>query len=367
MQILHVLAPARVGGLERVVEALSVGHARKGHSVHVAAVVGSRRDAEAFLRPLHSQGVHTYPIVIPARAYLRERAAIRALCNDLAPAVLHTHGYRPDILLAGLAKRLRIPIVTTVHGFTGGGWRNRLYEALQLRAFRRFDAVVAVSEPLAAVLRRRGVPERSLRVIVNSWSPVSQLESRSAARARLGLPSMAYCVGWVGRLTREKGADILVEAVAHLRPDTLVSFIGEGPELARLAARCAALGVSARVRWHGHVDSAGALLSAFDAFVLTSRTEGTPIVVFEAMAAGVPVVASRVGGVPDVVTEAEAVLVPTEDVLAFATAIDHMREDSSAAIRALRATERLQEFFAVDPWLAAYEALYREVAPSNRS
>ena len=182
LTILHVTAPARVGGLERVVEALAIGQAEAGHAVHVVAVVERQEDAQRFFAPLAEHGVHPHPIVLPGRAYHRERAAISALCRDVAPTVMHSHGYRADVLASGLARRQKIATVTTVHGFTGGSLRNRFYEALQVRAFRRFDAVVAVSQPLALHLQRRGVSRELLQVVVNAASAPASLLYRAAAR-----------------------------------------------------------------------------------------------------------------------------------------------------------------------------------------
>src|SRR5207245_7018221 len=100
-------------------------------------------------------------------------------------------------------------------------------------------------------------------------------------------------------------------------------FIGEGPGRRQLKARARRLypDGEGRVRWHGAVRDAGKLFTAFDLFVLSSRTEGSPIVLFEAMAAGVPVIATTVGGVPDTVSTEEAVLVPPEHAPALAAAI----------------------------------------------
>ncbi|HTE46132.1 MAG TPA: glycosyltransferase family 4 protein [Gemmatimonadaceae bacterium] len=364
--ILHVTAPARVGGLERVVEALCVGHAGAGHSVHVVAVVDKADDAGAFLNSLEAHGVHSHRLVLPGRAYRQERQEIRRLCRSLQPSVMHTHGYRADVATSGVARRLGIPTVSTVHGFTGGSWRNRLYEALQVRAFRRFGAVVAVSNPLYALLLQRGVPQTRLKLIVNAWSSLSTPMSRSAARAQLGLPEREVCIGWLGRLTREKGADVLIRAMPDLPDNVFVSFIGDGREREALQTLATQLNVSSRIRWHGILSSAGPLLSAFDAFVLSSRTEGTPIALFEAMAAGIPVVATRVGGVPEVVTDKEAVLVPSEDPTALAGAIRRtLDEPALAAARAESSRSRLETSFAVEPWLAAYENLYRQVGAAR--
>jgi glycosyltransferase involved in cell wall biosynthesis len=110
------------------------------------------------------------------------------------------------------------------------------------------------------------------------------------------------------------------------------------------------------------VRDAGRLFAAFDLFVLSSRTEGTPIVLFEAMGTGVPIVATRVGGVPDVVSPAEAVLVPPDDPLTLAGEIRAVyRNPAGARERARRARERLLRDFSIAPWLGRYEAIYRLV------
>jgi len=364
MLILHVVAPGDVGGLERVVALLALGQARSGEDVHVAAVLDRANGRHPLLDTLGGGGVTTHPIVLPGRAYWRERAAVLELCRGLRPAVVHTHGYRPDVVDAGVARGLGIPIVTTVHGFTGGGWKNRLYERLQRRAYRRFDAVVAVSRPLVAALVRGGVPRHRVHWVQNAWQETGPRLDRSVARRALGLPEDGFVVGWAGRLSHEKGPDVFLDALAHLTDlPVSVSMLGNGQEHGALAARARELGVERYIRWHGLVPNAGRRFAAFDVFVLSSRTEGTPIVLFEAMAMGVPIVAARVGGVPDVVSPAEAALVAPADPGALAAAIRSVYRDAAAAReRARRARERLLKDFTVPPWLDRYDAVYRLVS-----
>src|SRR2546426_2290007 len=164
MSVLHVVAPGEVGGLERVVHLLAHGQVSAGDDVHVAAVVDPACPHHPFLTTLASGGVTTHPIVLPGRAYRRERAAITELCRHLRPHVVHTHGYRADVLDAGAARRLGIPTVTTVHGFTGGGWKNRFYERLQRRAYRRVGAGGVGSRPPRCLgVRGGGAPPRGRR------------------------------------------------------------------------------------------------------------------------------------------------------------------------------------------------------------
>jgi glycosyltransferase involved in cell wall biosynthesis len=369
--ILHVVAPGEIGGLERVVHLLAHAQARAGDDVHVAAVLDPGCADHPFLGTLASAGVTTHPIVLPGRAYRRERAAIDELCRRLRPHVVHTHGYRPDIVDAGAARRLGIPTVTTVHGFTGGNWKNRLYERLQRRAHRSFDAVVVVSRALVERLIQDGVPPHRIHVVQNAWQETAPPLERSAARRALGLSPDGFCVGWAGRLSGEKGPDVLLDALAHLTDlPVRVSFLGNGREQRSLAARARQLGVEQHIRWHGIAPDAGRYFAAFDVFVLSSRTEGTPMVLFEAMAAGVPIVTARVGGVPDVVSTAEAALVAPEDPLALAAALRAAYSNPAAGReRAHRARARLLTDFTTPPWLDRYAAIYRLVggAASSRA
>ncbi len=363
--VLHVLAPAPAGGLERVVELLATGHAAMGHALHVAAIFGPGDEAGELTTALGRAGVVVHALRLRSRAYLEERRAVAALCRSLRPTVVHTHGYRPDVLDAPVARALGIPVVTTVHGFTGGSGRNRAYEWLQRRGFRRMTAVVAVSEPLARALLLGGVRPERLHMIRNAWRPAADAGLEPClARAAVAVPAQAFHIGWVGRLSAEKGADVLVEALALLPDLPLVaSVVGDGRERGEIQARAEAAGLADRIRWHGLLPAAERLFPGFDVLVLSSRTEGTPMVLFEAMHARTPVVATRVGGVPDVLGDQGALLVAPEDPRALAAAIRAVYDDpAGAARRAAVAADRLASRFDYAGWLRAYEDLYRSLA-----
>ncbi len=361
MNILQVVSNPGVGGLEGVVASLSAGMAARGHRVHVGLFCDARAPRPPLADALEGAGVAVELWAMPPRAYVRERRAAEALCRKVEADLLHTHGYRADVLDAPAGRRCGVPTVSTVHGFAGGDFKNRLYEKFQVRALRHFDAVVAVSQRLAENLAGRGIRASRLHTIVNAWRPGRAPLERAAARRELGVSAEGFRVGFVGRLSREKGADVLVEAVALL-PDqgVAVSVLGDGRERGTLEALASARGLGSRITWHGVVPDAARLTRAFDVIVLSSRTEGTPLALFEAMAASVPVVATTVGGVPAVVGEAEAFLVPAEQPEALAQAIARVRHDPVAAGgRAAAARRRLDREFGDGPWLEAYEELYR--------
>lgn len=367
LSILHVTAPARFGGLESVLRTLAGGQRERGHRTTVAAVVEPGREEPPFAGGLRAAGVEVQVVRLPSRAYVREVRALRRLGDRVAADVVHSHGFRSDVTSLLAFHGEERALVSTVHGFAATSAPGRLYEWLQRRALRRFDAVAAVSGPLRRQLVQAGIPEDTVRLVPNGWSGEEPEATRAEARRELGLPADGFVVGWVGRLSREKAPDVLLEALERLRfvPWT-ASIVGAGPRAPALRRRAEGMGLSHRIRWHGEVPDAARLYRAFDVFVLSSRREGTPVVLFEAMAAGVPVVATRVGGVPDVVTEREAELVPPDDSEALAAALLRVEGDADGARRRARAARRrLETQFGPDAWLAEYESLYRRVRPER--
>ena len=363
LRVLHVCAPAQVGGLESVVAALAGGLADRGHEIHAATVVEPATERPEFVNRMARRGVSTRRIEVAHRRYLTEARRLSELVADVAPDVVHSHGYRPDVVAGVLSRRLRAPLVSTVHGFTGGGAKNRFYEWLQCLALRRFEAVAAVSGPLRRELLDRGLEAARVHLVRNAWSADRDLLSSRDARSELGLPADAFVVGWVGRLSPEKGPDVFLDALAELGSsdaDLVASVVGDGALLDSLRTTARRSARSGSVHFHGRVPGAAAVYRAFDVFVLSSRSEGTPVSLLEAMAAEVPVVATRVGGVPDVVRhEREALLVAPEDPSALAAAIERLREDRELG-RALarRARGRLEAGFSEESWIDRYEALY---------
>ena len=361
VRVLHLLFPSDVGGLETVVPILAAGQARRGMSVMVALLVEREGQEQSWHAGLGDRGVEVRGIPVRGRRYLAERKAVEDVIRDWRPSVLHTHGYRPDVVDAPVGRRLGIPIVTTVHGFTGGGFKNRLYEWLQTREFRRFDAVVAVSGKLVSDLKQAGVPEERIHRIPNAWAPPASFLSRPEARALLGLDAQESVVGWIGRLTPEKAPCLMVKAFSRLRESSAVLVMGgEGSMKTMLQALARDLGVDDRVHWPGIVPEAYRVLRAFDVVVLSSRTEGTPMVLLEAMAAGVPIVSRAVGGVPEMLSPNEASLVNEEDEAALARSIDEALSDpKTARARAALARQRFDREFCVEPWVERYLEVYR--------
>lgn len=365
--ILHVVAPGAFGGIESVLRMLAAGQTELGHRVGIVGVLDAVEGPQPFEQSAEETGAEFIPLRIPSRRYLRERRALQELFAERAPEIVHTHGYRADVQGRAAARAARSVSVSTVHGFTGGDLKNRLFEKLQERSLARADAVVAVSGPIRDRLLRAGVPEGRMCVIPNAWSPLRALP-RAEARARLGLPREGFVVGWVGRLSQEKGCDVFLQAMAALRDLPITAcVIGEGACRSALEQASRTLALNDKVHWVGALENAFEVFAAFDALALSSHTEGTPMVLFEAMNAGVPIIATSVGGVPDVLGPEEAWLtLPARPDLLAGALRSSFNDPESGARRARAARQKLTDDYAVEPWLEAYDRVYRNAIDAHR-
>lgn len=362
MRIAHVAAPAEFGGLERVLAGLLPALASRGHEVMFIAILSPGITESPFVAQLREAGLLVEVHHVGNRDYFGERRLVRRLLREAKTEVVHTHGYRPDFLHVGVAHGLGLPVVSTAHGFASATPGRSFQERLQVWAWRHFDRVVAVSEPLEAHLLQLGVPRTRLTRILNGIVASANPLTRAEAREALGLPAEAQVVGWVGRLSAEKDPLLAVDALSASGRDALrLCFVGDGPLRQAVRERAATLGVTDRVHADGARAEAARFLAAFDALLLSSRTEGTPMTILEAGLAEVPIVATAVGGVPDVVGN-DGLLVPLGDATALGAALDRVFEDhATARNRATSLLARLQEQSAANDWVAAYESLYREL------
>jgi glycosyltransferase involved in cell wall biosynthesis len=368
ISVLHVASPGEVGGLETVLRALAVAQRRSGHRVLVVAAVEPADRQHPLVTALSSEGVEAVQLEVSARAYLRERQLVRDLAREWRPDVIHTHGFRSDVVHLATARRLRLAVVTTQHGYSHlGSRRTRFYELIQRYCLRRFDAVVAVSNEMYRQLADRWLRDGPLYTIQNAWTGSRPTLDRISARKVLRLDSETFVVGWVGRLVPVKGAALFLEAVARLNGvDLTACVVGGGPERDKLEWMAQELGIQAKTRFVGTIDGAARLFPAFDVFVLSSSSEGTPIALFEAMAARVPIVATSVGGVPDIISSCEAVLVPPSDPDAIARGVREIKADPAKTRERVQAADaRLRSDFSPKAWLRRYDSVYRQAIERN--
>lgn len=358
--VLHVIAPAPYGGAEAVVHALATGALRRGEYARVVLLLQLAGEHPLAAR-LRADAVPVHEIRCGRRRYRAEAAALAELVRQLTPYVVHTHGYHADLVGYRATRICRVPLIATAHGFIAGNLKNRVYQWLDIRAMRRFDAVISVAEVVRLEVLKGGVDPDLVSLVPNASIDVPPLP-RAEARRLLGLPDDVTALGWVGRISDEKGPDLFVEAFRRLAgPGVAAALVGDGPARDRLEAMIATGGMADHVWLAGAREDAARLLSAFDALVISSRSEGLPMVLFEAIMAGVPVISFLVGGIPTVVSDASAYLVPAGDVEGLANAMKRVIEQPvEAREKAAEAVRVVQARFGMESWLNQHVAVYEK-------
>jgi len=309
---------------------------------------------------------------IPARPRFRLRYArrLRELIGTLKIDIMHTHGYKSGLFGLAAAGGCGIPAVATAHGWTRNALRAHLYEGVEARILKRFDRVCTCSEHMKMDLVRSGVAAERIRLVRNAVDAKGFAAGGSADRqwpSDLQVPEGAVLVGTIGRLSREKGQRFLLEAFAKVHrevPEAFLLIAGAGDREGELRALAQELGIAVAVGWvpkcpHDRVPS---LLGAMDLFVLPSLMENQPLVLLEAMAAGVPVVATRVGGVGEIIEDSrEGLLVRPGDSHALAETILRALGDGKGSRRAEKAEEKVRSAFSIEQYGRALADVYVEV------
>jgi glycosyltransferase involved in cell wall biosynthesis len=355
-----------MGGQERVALDLAIQQRASGHHVLAVSLAPGPEGPLAADFRLHEAVVGSVPkgngfdpslFGRLAKWFRRERVD-----------VVHTHNPQPLIYGAPGGKLARAAVVHTKHGANPDAPR-RLW--LRRAAARFVDAYVAVSDITAETARRnRDCAPGKLRVISNGidlsrFHPDDQ--ARREVRAELGISEDAWVMGTVGRLAPEKDQALLLRAMEPLLGEGVhVVVVGSGPEEGRLHAIAESMRERRSVHLVGARRDVPRLLSALDVFALSSKTEGLPLVIPEAMAAGLPIVSTAVGGIPNVVDEGETGwLVPAGDVGALRRRIAEVAADRALARQCGgRARQVALQRYSAERMARDYMALYASVLAS---
>jgi glycosyltransferase involved in cell wall biosynthesis len=306
--------------------------------------------------------------------------ALKSHFRRVRPDVIHSHRYKEQILSVFAAKLTHNPIVIqTYHGLeenlrgvaalkmTGYTWLNTITTNLLAQG------AIGVSEDIAARLRRR-LPFARVRCIRNGLDIEGVVSSVDATQLRqeLGIPPDAFVVGSVGRLMPIKGIEYLIKGFGLLMRDDEVKsnrliIVGDGPLRISLHQLAKEHGVAEQTMFLGERRDVYDLMRTFDVVVLPSLHEGVPMVLLEAMAIGVPIVASEVGGIPEVVADGkEATLIPPQDPQAIVRVLRTLRNSTVLRERMVEAARRrVKAKFSICNTAGLVRDLYRELLAAD--
>jgi glycosyltransferase involved in cell wall biosynthesis len=357
-----VIDSLEIGGAERHVTDLAIALRGDGYDVTVACSAGG-----PLAREITDAGIPVHVLmfeVVKRRVSLEYARQLRQLLSAGPVDLVHAHVYASQVAAALAVRGTGIPLVLTEH--SDGHWKGRPARVISRWSRNRAADVIAVSESVAGSVRASGIREQRVRVIPNAVPPSGIIGE--APREPRG--SGRHLVGVVARLQPEKGIDIFLQAAAQVVeycPGSRFLIVGDGPERVPLQEMAVRLGLGDRTRFLDSVSSGRSILPFLDVLAVPSRTEGAPLAVLEAMAAGVPIVASLVGGIPEQVRDGrEALLVAPGNATELARTIVRVLCDRPLAGRLASAAKvRVDAYFSYPAMLRQIEDLYTVRAPNG--
>ncbi len=329
---------------------------------------------------LKDMGETVHAVELSSRFSLKDVSHLMQLCGERGIDVLHSHNVRANVHARVAGWRAGVPArVSTIHNsvyhYDVAPLNRRAYAMAERLTLRWCDRVIAVSEGIAQQLRSGyGFPADKITVVPNGVDTgrLKPDRSREQVREAIGAEPGASVLLQVGRLTPQKGFDILFEAVAQIAkryPHLVVLAVGEGPLRQQLEGLAQQLNIESAVRFLGHREDVADLLNAADLVTLASRSEGMPYTLLEAMGSGRAVVATRIGGIEEVIKEeGTAQLVPTENPEALAAAITTLLDDPAhAAQMGSDAHDYIMEHHTAAGMVAQVQSIYRDLLAERTS
>lgn len=364
IRLLYVAANFVTGGAERHLLEMWRRIDRSRFEVRIACL---KREG-AFTPLVEALGLPVTDLAVGRRIYdpsgWRGLLRLASLIREFRPDVVHGYLFGPNLFAALAGRICRVPVVAVAKRNVDAFETPRQI-AMQRLAHRLATHVTAVSEEVARSSVALGVPRERVTVIENGVD-VSRFDGgtdRSGTDAVLGPAAGEPLIGAVGCLAPRKDFGTLLEAMARLRDRGIparLAIAGDGPERAVLEAACRRLSLSDRVRFLGERSDVDRLLPGFDVFTLSSREEGIPNALLEAMAAARPCVVTRVGGNAEVLEHGRTGwLVPPQDPEALAAALaEALADPAEADRRAAAARATMIADRSIEAMVRRHEAFY---------
>ncbi|KZZ71147.1 hypothetical protein A3765_15050 [Oleiphilus sp. HI0130] len=308
------------------------------------------------------QGSEVFTFDIRSAFDLRAIKKIKAFIRKNEIDIIHSHGYREDFYTlfgSGPAKK-----IATNHLWKKSNRKLRLYALLDSIMLRRFDKVVAVSQPILEEMKQKNIPSDKLYCISNGIK-LKESEELKNIREELDLKENAYLIGTLSSLTTEKGIDTAIKALALITdqlPQARLIVTGDGRERDNLEELARNLSITDKVLFLGRREDTHRILKSLDMFVMPSLKEGLPIALLEAMAARLPIIATKVGDIPKVINKLNGVVIEASIPHLLAEEVQYLyKNPTTAKTLGEKAYETVKNEFSASSMTRKYADLYDHV------
>ncbi len=363
IRVMYLIWSLDLGGAEQVVVDLARRLSKKSFKPMVCCLNDKGR-----LSPLvEREGIRVFALHKKPKFDPWILPKLIGIIRDEKIDLIHTHLFTANLWGRIAAKLTGIPVISSEHGMDR--WRTKFHLALDRFLASTSKRIIFVSKAVQQFYMKKNPSLNGKSKVIYNGIDVTNFQKsfeKKTVREGLGLSEKEKVVGIVGRLVPEKAHGDFIAAIQLLAKEeknVLGLIIGEGELLEPLRKQVEEKGLQKHILFSGFRDDVPVLYKAMDVLVLSSTSEGFPLTVLEAMAAGVPVVATEVGGVKELIkNDEDGLLVPPNDPGALAGAISRILNDSALSERIVSAAEeKVKNCFSVEKMTKDHELLYTEV------
>lgn len=356
------------GGVERLLVDAAKALREKGQYEPVICNLGQKSELEAELAAAKIQCFNLAKEV-PGKNIIKTLRTVRKIIKEVQPNIIHTHQFASDFYGSLAAIGLKIPVVSHLHNPQAES-RSRQIMRFFL-TIRLTDAFIASSEEKETAMKR-WAPWTKIFVLHNAIDE-KNLElptgfEREKFRQTFGLPAQSLVIGAVGRLSPEKGFDILLESfrkIAKKNPGIFLMIVGSGPEEKNLKTLATKLEILDNVIFTGYRRDIAALMSLFDLMVVSSRTESFCLAALEAMFVGTPIIITDRLSTKEIFAPAAAIVpLSPENLVAKISELLNNKEERTAM--AVRGRKLVKDNFLMETYVSKLEKIYGEIINNKK-
>jgi glycosyltransferase involved in cell wall biosynthesis/dTDP-4-amino-4,6-dideoxygalactose transaminase len=372
-KICHLISSSGLFGAEKVMLNIAEASNANGHRSWVIGLRNTQNPHEEVIEEAKKRNIPTQAIESRGRFDFSAVNRLTQFIKENNIGILHTHNYKANFIGLLAAKRAKIPIVATLHGYIGNGRKLRFYETLDRFILRYFNKVILVDDGLKKWFKNGSVKyeviNNGIKIDGTQRHPSTALGAgkitRSQVKTKLGIDENDLVIGTVGRLSEEKGHKYLIEAFAKLAkefPDIRLLIVGDGELRKELEKLSETLGLKEKVTFVGFQEDVAQYYALMDIYVSPSLVEHFPMSILEAMSFGKAVVATDVGGTSKLIKKNAGILIKPASSEEIYTAL--LKLINAVELRkALGESARrfVKENFSLEKMLCSYRKVYKDV------